>query len=197
MKKKKGFSLILTLVIFALMIGAGVYVYSLILDVYKKTYDNAKCDIRLIIQKSNSVNSDEVAKVEVVDRNKNPVLSIEKSKLEPSVLMKNQKYSVEIINDNDGKIQLNLKDSSNNLLDNWQVVNKINISEGVVVLQMETDVDVSLDVKAVNKVEDNILYVYFTKIKSNMDKDEIIKYSFQSEGGIIQTYSNVYKKVDN
>lgn len=196
MKKKKGFSLIFVLVSLVLIIIFGVYVSSLILQTYKKTYDNNKYDIKMIIQKNTSENSNEVATVEVIDRNKNSIPFIENPKSEPKVLLKSEKYNIEIINDKDGKIDLNLKDSSNNLIDSWQTTSKMNSSDGTVILQMDDDIDVNLYVKGNNEMSDNILYIYFTKIKSSIDTDESIKYFFQNDGGIIQTYTNVYKKVN-
>lgn len=194
MKKKKGFSLIFVLVSLVLITIFGVYVSSLILQTYKKTYDNTKYDVKMIIQKNTSENSNEVATVEVINRNKNSIASIENPKSEPKALLKSEKYNIEIIN-KDGNIQLNLEDSSNNLIDSWQATNKMNSGDGTVILQMDADIDVNLYVKGTNEMSDNILYVYFTKIKSSIDINESIKYSFQNEGGIIQTYSNVYKKV--
>jgi type II secretory pathway pseudopilin PulG len=195
LKKKKGFSLIFVLVSVVLIIIFGVYVSSLILQTYKKTYDSAKYDIKMIIQKNTSGNSNEVATVEVVDKNKNSIASIGNPKSEPKILLKSEKYNIEIIN-KDGEIYLNLKDSSNNLIDSWQAANKMNSSDGTVILQMDDDIDVNLYVKGTNEMSDNILYIYFTKIKSSIDTNESIKYSFQNEGGIIQTYSNVYRKAD-
>ncbi|KZL93405.1 hypothetical protein [Clostridium magnum] len=193
MKKKKGFSLIFVLVGLVLIIIFGVYVSSLISKTYKKTYNSAKYDIKMIIQKNTSGNSNEVATVEVVDKNKNSIASTENPKSETKVLLKGEKYNIEVIN-KDSNIQLNLKDSFNKLIDSWQIENNMNTSDRTIILQMDADVDVNLYVKGTNEISDKILYIYFTKIKGNMSTDELLKYSFQNEGGVIQTYSNVYKR---
>lgn len=193
MKKKKGFSLIFVLVSLVLITIFGIYIFSLISQTYKKTYDNAKYDVKMLIQKNTSGNSNEVASVEVVDKNKNSIASTERTRSEPKTLLKGEKYNIEVIN-KDGNIQLNLQDSSNNLIDSWQVENNMNTSDRTIILQMDADVDVNLYVKGTNEISDKILYIYFTKIKGNMSTDELLKYFFQNEGGVIQTYSNVYKR---
>lgn len=193
MRKKKGFSLIVVLIVLALIAIFTMCAYSLMLQYYKKTYDNTKYDVKMIIQKNTSGNSNEVATVEVIDKNKNLILSTENPKLQPKVLLNGEKYNIEItVKSSD--IYLNLKDSYNNLVDSWQIVNNMDYSDKTVILQMDTEINVNLCIKGNNEMGDNVLYVYFAKIKNILDTNESIRYSFQNDGGIIQTYCNVYKK---